>query len=107
LTAERSAGDEKLVRNTPRLQQWVTWVLAALAGALAAGVVIAGASLLEQKATQRRDCEEIELVKSGLRETLEAAESFATSSHVRTAGEKEQIVTFYRDALGRLRPRHC
>jgi hypothetical protein len=53
------------------------------------------------------NCQEIEVVKTGLRETLEEAQLFVQTSPVRSATDKAQSLKFYDDALARLAPRKC
>lgn len=86
----------------------VTGVLVATVGCLAvAGVTLALLAYTRLGHNQTANCQQIELVKSGLRQTMEEAERFGKSSPVRSKAQREQIATFYRDALGRLRPRQC
>lgn len=107
MSTRRQEQDAKVVRHASHLGHAVVWVGSAIAGALVVGALLIVLGLLAQKSAHLEDCHEIELVKTGLRETLEESDRFASSSHVRTAQEKREITTFYRDALGRLKPRHC
>lgn len=60
---------------------------------------------LGQRQEVLTNCREIELVRVGLRESLEEAQHFAASSPVRSAAQKHAIVTFYAGAVGREVPR--
>lgn len=107
MSTRRQEQDAKVVKGASRLGQWVLWLGSALLGALVVGALLLVLGLLAQKSAHLQDCREIELVKTGLRETLEESDRFARSSRVRTPQEKTEIAMFYHDALGRLKPRHC
>jgi len=107
MSTRRQEQDAKAIKGAGRLGQWVLWLGSALLGALVVGALLLVIGLLAQKSAHLEDCREIELVKTGLRETLKESDSFASSSRVRTPQEKQEITTFYRDALGRLKPRRC
>jgi hypothetical protein len=95
-----------LVEGGP-VHRRVNHILYALAGFLVGGMLGFTLVFLELHNTARTNCQQVELAKTGLRETLEESERFVQSSPVRSAEEKAQSVEFYRDALGRLKPRHC
>lgn len=95
-----------LVEGGP-VHRRVNHVLALLVGSLIGTGASFGFVLHELHHGAVANCGQIEVVKRGLRETLEEAERFALSSPVRSKVEREAVATFYRDSLGRLRPRHC
>jgi hypothetical protein len=107
MSTRRQEQDAKAIKGAGRLGQWVLWLGSALLGALVVGALLLVLGLFAQKAAHLEDCREIELVKTGLRETLEESDRFASTSRVRTPREKLEMAVFYRDALGRLKPRHC
>ena len=53
------------------------------------------------------NCREIEVVKQGLRETLQEAQTFVQTSHVRSSAEKTASLKFYDDAIARVAPHRC
>lgn len=86
----------------------ITATLVGIVGLIALlATVLAVFAYTQLGRNQVTNCQQIEVVKTGLRETLQEAENFVTSSPVRSAVEKRQAIEFYGDALGRLKPRHC
>lgn len=53
------------------------------------------------------NCEEIEVVKTGLRETIEQEAKFTNTSRVRTTLEKTKAETAYNEILARFKARKC
>jgi hypothetical protein len=104
---DRQEGDERIIARAERLKPWLRNLGAGLLGALVVGALVIGVQVLQNQSAHVRDCEEIETVKTGLRATMEEAERFGKSSPVRSQAQREAIATFYRDALNRLKPRHC
>lgn len=83
------------------------WLIGSLAGGIVAGAILIGFGIVDIKHAQWQNCRETEVVKGALRETFVEAEALSVSSANITAKEKETVVRFYADALGRLKPRHC
>jgi hypothetical protein len=95
-----------LVAGGP-VERRVNHVLAALVGFMAGACVGFGILLVVVHHNGVANCRQIEVVKTGLRETILEASHFTTSSPIRTLQEKQQATMFYRDALERLKPRKC
>jgi hypothetical protein len=95
-----------LVEGGP-VHRRVNHVLAALSGFIVGGAAGFALLLVLIHNTAVANCKQIEVVKHGLVQTLTEADHFTQSSPVRSAAEKRASATFYRDALGRLKPRHC
>lgn len=54
-----------------------------------------------------QNCEEIELVKSALRETIEQSKRFVQSSKVRSPTEKKASEEYYAEVLDKFHERKC
>lgn len=53
------------------------------------------------------NCKEIELMKGAVRATIEQAQKFVQSSHVRSTGEKSASDKYYTEVLARFSARNC
>lgn len=95
-----------LVAGGP-VERRVNHIIIGLAGFLVGAVAGFVVLLMQIHGTAVSNCRQIELVKSGLAQTLEESQRFAASSPVRSQAQRERVVRFYRDALGRLKPRDC
>lgn len=80
-------------------------VLAVIVGLTGSFIAVIAIDKVDGKAT--RGCQEIEVVKTALRETIEQAATFTATSKVRSPAEKVAGQREYNEILARFKPNSC
>lgn len=85
----------------------VKYIIAAMVGFLIGGGLTFGYVFNRIHHTTVTNCQQVEVVKHGLMGIFVEAQVLTESSSATTPAEKVVAARFYRDALGRLKPRRC
>ncbi len=95
-----------LVEGGP-VDRHVKYLIALIVGLIIGASGAFGVLLVKINDNSITNCRQIEIVKDDQRATFAEAQRLTEASKGLTAQQKEQSTIFYRDALGRLKPRKC
>lgn len=82
-------------------------MLAAMLGFLIGGGLAFGYLLERVHHTTVVNCRQVEVVKHGLMGIFAEAQALTEANKTNSPAQKAEAVKFFRDALGRLKPRRC